>query len=262
MHVISIAIQKGGTGKTTLAVNLAAGLTLHDKRVLLIDLDIQSNATNWTLPNRDMEAVDSADVILYDDVSIEDAAQRSPMGFDVVACSEDMGEALRYMFNREEDLGIGLLRRKIRELSSRSSKPPYDYVLIDTPPSKGPLPVSALAASSGVIIPITMESMAIEGLGQFLDTIREVRESGANPNLETIGIVPNILDLRRNSTKEGLKVLEQQFGDLLFPSGINQRTHITEASTFQESVFEYEPESYGSKAYGILTDEVLRRTNK
>lgn len=262
MKVISIGIQKGGVGKTTLAVNLAAGLTLHDKRVLLIDLDHQASATRWTLPNHSTDTVDASDVLRYDDVELEDAIEHSDMGFDVVPCSEDMLDTVDFLHRRpEQDFGITLLRSKLAALSESRSNAPYDYILIDCPPSKGPAVLAALTASSGALIPVVIEPLGIDGLGLILRTIREVQNSGVNPDLEITGLILNRLDFRRNQTKEGISYLKEEFGDMLFSVGIGNRTHIAESAGYRTSVFEYEPESYGSRAFGQLTDELIQRTN-
>jgi chromosome partitioning protein len=260
MYTLSIANQKGGVGKTTIAVSVAAGLARRGMGVLLIDLDSQANATRWALPDRDESTIDMAEV-LKDEASLVDVIERSPMGFDVAPASQYLTDVPYHFAHRSEnDRGLPVLNEKIDELRSSHSNPPYDYILVDCPPTMGSLVLSALTASDGVLIPVQVEAMSLYGLRQFLSAVMEVRNSSANSSLDIVGVLPNNLDVRRKQTEQGMRQLQESLGDRLMTTAIRQRTHISEPSAFNESVFEYEPGSYGAEIFDQLVTEILNRT--
>ena len=260
MYTLCIANQKGGVGKTTVAVFLASGLAINGRRVLLIDLDAQGNASSWAVPDRPDDEIDLADALLNDDIKLEDIIRSSPLGFDVAPSSQYMTEVpVAFARRPENDRGLPVLRQHLERMSRLRSDEPYDYVLIDCPPAMGSLVLGALTASDGVLIPIQVEAMSIQGLDTFQDAVEQVRSSGANPDLELVGVLANNLDIRRNQTKNGLKHLEEYLGEDLLDTRIRQRTDVSEASAFSESIFEFDSDSYSARVFGQLTDEVIAR---
>jgi chromosome partitioning protein len=264
MKRISLANQKGGVGKTTVAVSLATTLARRSYRTLLVDLDSQRNATRWSLGGKVPPAdhPTTYELITREDspVGLEEVILPSKFGFDLAPAGEMLGATDSKLTSRPAAYRI--LGRKLskHQDAQRRSKRKIDVCLIDCPASFGTLIVQAISASDEVIIPVEIEGMSMQGLGQFLETIDEIRTSTENHDLEVLGILANNFDLRRGITKSGLSSLREKYPDLMFDTEIPMRTKIMEASTRGVPVQEHadgdEPELIES-----LTDEVIQRSN-
>ncbi len=251
MKVIAVANQKGGVGKTTTSVNLAASLSTMRRRVLLIDLDPQGNATMGSGVSKD-ELVESIyDVLVYQE-SIRDIAQKNhDTGFFLLGSNSDLTAAeieLLAMENRESRLKNALI----------GLESDYDYVFIDCPPSLNLLTLNALVAAQGVIIPMQCEYYALEGLTALMGTVTRVREQ-LNSSLKIEGIVRTMYDPRNSLTKDVSAQLSEYFGDRLYRTVVPRNVRLAEAPSYGLPVYYYDSKSSGSKAYLALAGEVLRR---
>lgn len=252
--VYAITNQKGGVGKTTTSVNLAASLVATKKRVLLIDLDPQGNATMGSgIEKNDVENT-TLDV-LVSGMPITEARVTSPEGkFDVIAANGDLTAAevqLLEMLARETRL-----RRAVDAVKSA-----YDYILIDCPPSLSMLTVNALAASDGVLVPMQCEYYALEGLSALMDTVSQIKDV-LNPTLEIEGILRTMYDPRNSLTNEVSAQLSDFFGNRLYRTVIPRNVRLAEAPSFGLPVLNYDRKSKGAVAYLALAGEIIRRNEK
>jgi chromosome partitioning protein len=250
-RVVALANQKGGVGKTTTAVNLGAYLAHAGKRVLLLDMDPQANATSSLGVDKNMLARSVYDVLVGAEPASRLVCLTACAGLDLLPASPALAGAqveLVPMAGRETKL-----RRALEPL-----RPRYDYVLIDTPPSLGMLTVNALTAADGVIIPIQCEYLPLEGLGQLLHTIELVRQS-LNPDLAISGLVLTMFDTRTNLARQVVAEIRQHFPSLVFRSIIPRSVKLSEAPSYGEPIISYAPHSSGGLAYEALCHEVLAR---
>ncbi|NNE73391.1 MAG: ParA family protein [Acidimicrobiales bacterium] len=247
-RIIAVANQKGGVGKTTTTVNLGAALAEQGKRVLIVDLDPQANATTGLgLNPRHLERT-TYDVILHD-VSIEDCAEASSMrNLFVAPSSLDLAGAeieLVPAFNRERRLQNALNEAAVD----------YDYMLIDCPPSLGLLTINALTAASEVLVPIQCEYYALEGLGQLLRNVELVKKN-LNPQLEVRTIVLVMFDARTKLAAQVAKEVRDHFGPTVCRQVIPRSVRLSEAPSFGQSIITFDPTSRGAIAYRELAKEV------
>jgi chromosome partitioning protein len=246
-RVIALANQKGGVAKTTSTVNLAAALTERGERVLVVDLDPQSNLT--MSQGFDPERLERTifDVLVHK-TPIEEVVQRSE--FDVAVASIDLAGAelaLSSMIGRERALEKALM-------PVRSS---YDHILIDTPPSLGLITINALTASDGVIVPVQCEYLSLRGLVQLEATLSMIREN-LNPRVRIVGILPTMFDSRLLHAQEAVEILTENFGDLVFRTRIRKTVRYAEAPVKGQSVLRYDPRGTAAQAYRDLAEEVVR----
>ncbi|WP_024888928.1 ParA family protein [Luteimonas huabeiensis] len=252
-RIIAIANQKGGVGKTTTSVNLAAALAATPKRVLLVDLDAQGNATMGSgIDKRDLLA-STCDVLL-EELLAEDALVETAEGYDLLPSNTDLTAAeveLMDVDGREQRL-----KRVLEPLLNR-----YDFILIDCPPSLSLLTLNALTAADSVLVPMQCEYYALEGITSLLETIDAVK-ARLNPGLELEGVLRTMYDVRNNLTNAVSNELEQHFGERMFRTIVPRNVRLAEAPSHGQSILAYDRGSRGAIAYLGLAGEILRRQHE
>lgn len=252
--VIAIVNQKGGVGKTTTSVNLAAGLAYKKKKTLLVDADPQGNATSGIGINRKDIKYSIYDCII-NDISAENA---------IISTSQDRLDCLASniaLAGAEIEL-VSITNRDSRlknALSSVTDK--YDYIIIDCPPSLGLITLNAFAAANSVLIPIQCEYYALEGLSQLTGTIKQVKKS-VNPGLQLEGVLATMYDSRTNLAIQVLDELKKYFPDKLYATAIPRNVRLSEAPSFGESILSYDITSKGADAYISLANEVINKNKE
>ena len=250
--ILTITNQKGGVGKTTTCVNLAASLAATKKRVLMVDMDPQGNATMGSGVDKH-HLKNSVYEVLTGDASIEEAIiKKTPAGYDLVGSNGDLTAA-------EVEL-LQLPRREFRmKMALESVADNYDFVLIDNPPSLNLLTVNALAASSGVIIPMQCEYYALEGISALIGTVNKINKR-LNPSLRIEGILRTMFDPRMSLTKDVSNHLVDYFGDQVYRTVIPRNVRLAEAPSHGLPALMYDKNSRGSVAYLALAGELIRKT--
>jgi chromosome partitioning protein len=249
-RIIAIANQKGGVGKTTTSVNLAAALALAPKRVLLVDLDAQGNATMGSGVDKRELAGSTCDVILEEMHAI-DAVVRTPEGFDLLPGNIDLTAAEIELMDEP-----GREQRLKRALDSLRDR--YDFIIIDCPPALSLLTLNALTAADSVLVPMQCEYYALEGLSALIETI-EALKAKLNPALEIEGVLRTMFDARNNLANAVSADLEKHFGDKVFTTVVPRNVRLAEAPSYGQSIVGYDRASRGAIAYLGLAVEVIRR---
>jgi chromosome partitioning protein len=246
--VISFVNQKGGVGKTTTAINLAAYLANHGQRILMVDLDPQGNATSGL-------GIEKPEIGVYNVLSGNSNLKQAIQATDqenlwVLAATPDLAGASVELTEQPT---------KLKTVLSKLEK--FDMVLIDAPPSLGALTINALTASDAIIIPLQAEYYALEGIAGMLDTVERIKQS-LNPTLKTLGIVVTMFDTRTNLAQQVEQNVRQHFGDSVFWSVIPRNVKLSEAPSYGQTINKYAPISSGAGAYKRLAQEVMQRVQK
>ncbi len=253
-RVIAIANQKGGVGKTTTSINLAASLAVLEKKVLLIDADPQANATSGT--GFDLKSIEKNIYdCLIDGMHPEETVLKTKTeGFDLIPSHIDLVGAEIEMLNVDE-------REKILDKVISKIRDRYDYILIDCSPSLGLLTLNALSAADSVLIPVQCEYFALEGLGKLLNTIKMV-QNRINTKLDIEGFVLTMYDSRLRLANQVVEEVQKHFADMVFETIIARNTKLGEAPSFGEPVILHDASSKGAVSYLNLAKEILEKQLK
>jgi len=251
-RIIAIANQKGGVGKTTTAINLAAALAERGHSTLLVDLDPQGNASTGLGIDASARTLTTFDLLLERTPLADVVHKTSIERLSVCPANADLSSADMELLTNEKR--SGLLREALRDPSADA----YEYILIDCPPSLSLLTINALVAADSVLVPLQAEFFALEGLSQLMLTVREVRQT-ANPTLRIEGVALTMYDKRNNLSQLVENDARQTLGELVFATIIPRNVRVSEAPSFAIPVLTYDTTSKGSEAYRALAVEMLGR---
>lgn len=253
MKILAITNQKGGVGKTTTAVNLAAGLAAQGSRVLLIDLDPQGNATTGCGITK-KEALPTVYQLLLGIAGLREVCLKTDFGFDVLPANRELAGA-------EVEL-IEIERREYRLRDAlASSHASYDFVLIDCPPALNMLTVNGLVAADAVLIPMQCEYYALEGLSDLVETLRKVR-AHLNSRLEIEGLLRTMYNPQSTLTQQVSAELERHFGDKVYHTIVPRNVRLAEAPSYGKPVMAFDKNSKGAQSYMNLAEEILARSQR
>ena len=246
--ILAIANQKGGVGKTTTAVNLAASLAATGRKTLLIDMDPQGNATSAAGVSKN--ETDTLYAAYFEEKNIKEVIKDSCDGYSIVPGGQEL---IALDVDIRDNQKQGFLALQLNEVQNI-----YDYTIIDTPPTLNQLTTEALLSAAGTLIPLQCEYYSLEGLTDLINTINAL-SSKTNVSNRVIGIIRTMVDMRNNLAKEVSKELETHFASLIFNTLIPRNVKLAEAPSHGLSGIKYMPDSYGAKAYLALAGELIRR---
>lgn len=252
-HVIAVANQKGGVGKTTTSVNLAACLAALDQRVLLVDLDPQANATSGL--GLEKHEGQSAYEALIGDAALEQKIQATAYdNLSIIPSELDMCGAEVEMSRLENHL-----QRFKSALAPIRNSGRFDIILVDCPPALGVLTLNVFAATDWLLVPLQCEYYALEGISSINRIIAQLRDGGVNPDLKILGVLMTMFDGRTRLAAQVVSEVRQHFGDLVFETLIPRTTRLAEAPSFGKPIIYYDKYSMGASAYEVFTEEVVKR---
>ncbi|WP_339654902.1 AAA family ATPase [uncultured Maribacter sp.] len=252
--IIAIANQKGGVGKTTTTVNLAASLGVLEKKVLLIDADPQANATSGLGIDVDSVELGSYQLLEHTKSAKETIINTTSPNVDLIPAHIDLVAIEIELVDKEER--EYMLKKAIIDL-----KKDYDYILIDCAPSLGLLTLNALTAADSIIIPIQCEYFALEGLGKLLNTIKSVQRLH-NPDLDIEGMLLTMYDSRLRLSNQVVDEVRKHFGDMVFNTVIQRNVRLSEAPSYGESIIKYDAASKGATNYLNMADEIVKKNKQ
>lgn len=251
--IIAIANQKGGVGKTTTSINLAASLGVLEKKVLLIDADPQANATSGIGIDVESVEVGSYQLFEHSSTAIEAIIKTETPNLDIIPAHIDLVA-----------IEIELVDKDAREYMLKKAlvdiKNDYDFVIIDCAPSLGLLTLNALTAADAVIIPIQCEYFALEGLGKLLNTIKSVQKIH-NPKLDIEGLLLTMYDSRLRLSNQVVEEVQKHFNDMVFQTIIQRNVRLSEAPSYGESIIKYDASSKGATNYLSLAKEIINKNS-
>ncbi|HPF96882.1 MAG: ParA family protein [Mangrovimonas sp.] len=251
--IIAIANQKGGVGKTTTSVNLAASLGVLEKKVLLIDADPQANATSGLGVNVDEIEIGTYQLLEHSVTAEEAVIHTSTPNLDIIPAHIDLVAIEIELVDKDQ-------REYMLKKALESIKNKYDFVLIDCAPSLGLLTLNALTAADAVIIPIQCEYFALEGLGKLLNTIKSVQKIH-NQKLDIEGLLLTMYDSRLRLSNQVVEEVQKHFNDMVFQTIIQRNVRLSEAPSFGESIINYDAGSKGANNYLSLAKEIINKNS-
>jgi chromosome partitioning protein len=249
MRIIVIANLKGGCAKTTTVVNLACGLAELNKKILVLDIDPQGNASNWLNVTSPSKGAYKLLTSIDDPASL--VSKTSIEGIDILDASVELSQVEKFLAGE-----LSIETKLKRRLTTLFKKQHWDFVLIDTPPTLGILTINAFSAATEVLVPVTTHVMSLSGVTQLISTLNQVNEF-LNPDLVISGFIPSRVDLRTKHSREVLEKLRETFGSKVFKTIIRENVLLAEAPSFKKSILSYRSNSNAADDYRNLTKEIL-----
>ena len=249
MRIIVIANLKGGCAKTTTVVNLACGLAELNKKILVLDIDPQGNASNWL--NVASPSKGAYKLLTSTDDPASLVSKTSIDGIDILDASVELSQVEKFLAGE-----LSIETKLKRRLTTLFKKQHWDFVLIDTPPTLGILTINAFSAATEVLVPVTTHVMSLSGVTHLISTLNQVNEF-LNPDLVISGFIPSRVDLRTKHSREVLEKLRETFGSKVFKTIIRENVLLAEAPSFRKSILSYRPNSNAADDYRNLTKEIL-----